>query len=105
MLGSRLESPGCQKQFAKNYIRSGSTEIAIEDNNATVLVALIWIVFNGVFGALHMAGFLDDGEMLLLCAAYSVCDMICILFFCPFQSWFMKNKCCGTCRIYNWDTP
>ena len=24
---------------------------------------------------------------------------------CPytFQTWFMKNKCCGTCRIYNWD--
>ncbi len=100
---SKLESPGCQKQFAKNYVRSGSTEIAIEDNNATVLVALIWIVFNGVFGALHMAGVLDDGEMLLLCAAYSVCDMICILFFCPFQSWFLKNKCCSTCRIYNWD--
>ena len=100
---SRLESPGCQKQFAKNYVRSGSTEISIEDNNATVLVALIWIVFNGVFGALHMAGILDDGEMLLLCAAYSVCDMICILFFCPFQSWFLKNKCCSTCRIYNWD--
>ena len=29
--------------------------------------------------------------------------MICILFFCPFQSWLMKNKCCVTCRIYNWD--
>ena len=29
--------------------------------------------------------------------------MICILFFCPFQSWFLRNKCCSTCRIYNWD--
>jgi hypothetical protein len=29
--------------------------------------------------------------------------MICILFFCPFQTWFLKNKCCSTCRIYNWD--
>ena len=27
----------------------------------------------------------------------------CILFFCPFQTWFLKNKCCSTCRIYNWD--
>ncbi|MBQ9750293.1 MAG: hypothetical protein IJV87_06925, partial [Clostridia bacterium] len=35
--------------------------------------------------------------------AYGVCDMICILFFCPFQTWFMKNRCCTTCRIYNWD--
>jgi hypothetical protein len=29
--------------------------------------------------------------------------MICILFFCPFQTWFLKNKCCAACRIYNWD--
>lgn len=100
---SRFESPGCQKQFAVNYRKSGRTEIAIQDNNATMLVALIWIVFNGIFGALHMTGILDDGIMILLCSAYSVCDMICILFFCPFQSWFLKNKCCCTCRIYNWD--
>ncbi len=100
---SRYESPGCQKQFARNYIKSGSTEISIPDNNATVLVALVWVVFNGIVGALYMAGVLDDGIMILLCSAYSVCDIICILFFCPFQTWFMKNKCCSTCRIYNWD--
>ncbi len=100
---SRLESPGCQKQFARNYIKSGRQEINIQDNNATILVALVWISFNGVFGALHMLGILDDGIMILLCSAYSVCDMICILFFCPFQTWFMKNKCCSACRIYNWD--
>ena len=100
---SRYESPGCQKQFARNYIKSGSTEIVPHDNNSTVLIALIWIVFNGIFGALHMLGILDDGIMILLCAAFAVCDMICILFFCPFQTWFMKNKCCSVCRIYNWD--
>jgi len=100
---SKYESPGCQKQFACNYIKSGSTEISISDNNATMLVALVWIVFNGIFGAFHMAGILDDGIMVLLCGAYSICDIICILFFCPFQTWFMKNKCCSTCRIYNWD--
>jgi len=100
---SRLESPGCQKQFARNYIKSGKTDLSIPDNHATVLVALIWIIFNGIFGALHMAGVLDDGIMILLCSAYSICDIICILFFCPFQTWFMKNKCCSSCRIYNWD--
>ena len=100
---SRYESPGCQKQFARNYIKSGKTEIVIPDNNGTVLVALVWVVFNGIFGALHLANILDDGIMILLCGAYSVCDMICILFFCPFQSWIMKNKCCSVCRIYNWD--
>ena len=100
---SKYESPGCQKQFARNYKKSGNTEVTIHDNNATIMVALIWIVFNGLFGALHMAGILDDGIMILLCSAYSICDIICILFFCPFQTWFLKNKCCSTCRIYNWD--
>ena len=102
-LPSRFESPGCQKQFAQNYIKSGNTDIVIQDNNAAILVALVWIVFNAIFGALHMVGILDDGIMILLCSAYSVCDMICILFFCPFQTWFLKNKCCSTFRIYNWD--
>lgn len=100
---SKYESPGCQKQFAVNYIKTGSAEIDIPDNHATFLVALIWIVFNGIFGAMHMMGILDDGIMILLCSFYSVCDLICILFFCPFQSWLLKNKCCSACRIYNWD--
>ena len=100
---SRYESPGCQKQFKRNYIKSGDTSIDIQDNNSTVLVLLIWILFNMIFGALHMLGIIDDGIMILLCSAYSVCDVICILFFCPFQSWFLKNKCCCVCRIYNWD--
>jgi len=100
---SKYESPGCQKQFKRNYIKSGRTDIKIADNNATVLVALIWVVFNAAFGALYMLDIFDKGIMFLLCVAYSVCDMICILFFCPFQSWLLKNKCCGSCRIYNWD--
>ena len=98
-----FESPGCQKQFARNYIKSGKTEIIIPDNNATVLIALMWIGLNGAIGALHMLDILDDGVMILIASAYSVCDIICILFFCPFQTWFMKNKCCSVCRIYNWD--
>ncbi len=100
---SRFRSPGCQKQFAKNYIKTGKTEIIIADNHGTVLALLIWIVFNLIFGGLHMLGVLNDDFMLLLCSAYSVCDMICILFFCPFQTWIFKNRCCVTCRIYNWD--
>ena len=100
---SKYESPGCQKQFARNYVKTGRTDLMIPDNNATILIALIWIVFNGIFGALHMGGILDDGIMILLCSVYSICDIVCILFFCPFQTWFMRNKCCSSCRIYNWD--
>ena len=100
---SHLESPGCQKQFRDNYISTGKTDIIIQDDNATVIVAFIWIILNAGIGALYMTNIIDQGIMLLLSLAYSICDIICILFFCPFQSWFLKNKCCSTCRIYNWD--
>ena len=100
---SKIESPGCQKQFAKNYQKTGVTDITVHDNNGTMLVMIIWIIFNLIFGVLHALNIIDDGILLLLSSAYSVCDMICILFFCPFQTFFLKNKCCSSCRIYNWD--
>jgi hypothetical protein len=100
---SVLESPGCQKQFKRNYIKTGKTNIVIEDNNGVVLVALVWIGLNAVLGLLHRFDVFDDGIMILISAFYSICDLICILLFCPFQTWFLHNKCCATCRIYNWD--
>ena len=66
---SKYESPGCQKQFKRNYIKSGRTDIKIADNNATILVALIWVVFNAIFGALYMLDIFDKGIMFLLCVA------------------------------------
>ena len=100
---SKLESPGCQKQFRCNYVPTGNTNPVVHDNNATVLVAIVWILLNGAIGWLFMLNAIDEGILLLVSLAYSVCDMICILFFCPFQTWFLKNKCCVSCRIYNWD--
>lgn len=100
---SNLESPGCQKVFRKNYVPTGESNIVMHDNNATVIVALLWIVLNGIIGGIYMLGIIDEGILWLVCLFYGICDMICILFFCPFQTWFLKNKCCTLCRIYNWD--
>lgn len=100
---SNLESPGCQKVFRRNYMPTGETNIEMHDNHATIIVALIWIVLNGFIGGLFMLGLIDEGILWLVCLFYGICDMICILFFCPFQTWFLKNKCCTLCRIYNWD--
>ena len=104
---SKLESMGCQKVFARNYrpLTETPDNTKADIRCSVAMVAAIWIAFNCVFGFLYWKGILDTGFMYLLCLFYSVCDMICILFFCPFQSWFMKNRCCTTCRIYNWDFP
>lgn len=100
---SVMESPGCQKQFPRNYRPTGRTDVRLHDNNAVMIVALVWILMNGIIGAMYMIDILDEWILMLICLLYSVCDMICILFFCPFQTWFLKNRCCSSCRIYNWD--
>lgn len=101
---SRLESMGCQKQFKRNY-EPVSKEAAPKNQSwkRTALVIFVWLLLNAAIGALYFLGAFDRGVLILIAIAYSVCDVICILFFCPFQTWFMKNRCCTTCRIYNWD--
>ncbi len=102
---SDLESMGCQKQFKKNYreIPHKTEKISVHPWIVTFSVASAWIALNAIIGVLYYTNVIDRGILLLIALAYSVCDVICILFFCPFQIWFMKNKCCATCRIYNWD--
>ena len=104
---SSLESMGCQKQFAINYHPVSAPQpkekIDIQSGIVTFSVFSAWIALNAIIGILYYTHIIDMGILLLIALAYSVCDVICILFFCPFQTWFMKNKCCTTCRIYNWD--
>lgn len=104
---SKLESMGCQKQFRSNYMPSGNEFSRVlnpgEPRRSTLIVASSWLFLNGAILGLFYTGLIDEGILILVSLAYSVCDMICILFFCPFQEWMMKNKCCGSCRIYNWD--
>ena len=100
---SKTESMGCQKQFKKNYRPTGETIPIRMPWRRTLVVASVWILLNAVIGALYLLKVYDSGVLVLISLLYSVCDMICILFFCPFQTWIMKNKCCTTCRIYNWD--
>ncbi len=100
---SRFESMGCQKQFARNYIPPKEALARPHPWRSTLAVALSWLLLNGLIGAAYFLGWIDEGILLLISLFYSVCDMICILFYCPFQTLMMKNKCCGSCRIYNWD--
>ena len=100
---SRLESMGCQRQFRKNYMPTGEPLRRPSTWKSTFAIVAAWIALNGVIGGLYHAHVIDAGILFLVGLAYGICDMICILFFCPFQTWFMKNRCCATCRIYNWD--
>lgn len=65
-------------------------------------VMLVWLGFNAIFGILYLAHIMDEADLFMLTVFFFLCDYICILFFCPFQTFIMKNKCCVNCRIYDW---
>lgn len=100
---SKLETIGAQKQLKRNFIKTEESEPSLTSWKGTFSLIVFWISLNLVFGLLYLFGVFDAGILILISITYSVCDIICILFFCPLRDWFLKNKCCADCRIYNWD--
>lgn len=102
-------SIGSQKVFEslfrpiKEKINYKNLKQYIKDTTASAYkVMVIWILLTVVVSVLHLKGVLDTGSMVLLSTFFYVCDLICVLIWCPFRL-IMKNKCCTTCRIFNWD--
>ena len=65
-------------------------------------VMIIWVALIAALGLLKRWGVLTDVHLFLCSVLFYVCDLICVLVWCPFRL-IMKNKCCTTCRIFNWD--
>ncbi len=105
-------SKGCLKQFPSHYKapEGGYDEeelkrqIKFRDRGA-LKVMVVWVLFNAVFAALYFCGILGVPEMVLLSLFYYVSDLICVIYYCPFQHLMMKNRCCVSCRIFAWGIP
>lgn len=103
---SKWESLGCQKEFPGRFRPTGAAPSQEELRNTdrgALWVLLSWVALNALFYLGYWRGVLGNRFMVCLAGFYGVCDIICILFFCPFQAWMMHNRCCTTCRIFNWD--
>lgn len=74
----------------------------LSTTKAAYKVMLLWAAFGTCIGLLYFAGVLARKELFMITAAFYVCDLICVLIWCPFRL-MMKNRCCTTCRIFNWD--
>lgn len=69
-----------------------------------VPVVVFWAAFNALgAGALASLGVLNERTALLWSLAYFVFDMVCVVLWCPLQVLLMRNRCCTTCQIFNWD--
>lgn len=72
-------------------------------NQAALKVAVVWLLLTALIGVARGIGWISSRELFLLIVFFYVSDLICVLFWCPFQKLLMKNRCCATCRIFNWD--
>ncbi len=102
-------SIGSQKVFEslfrpiKEKVNYKNLKKYIKDTTASAYkVMVIWVALTAAISILYLLGIIDTGMMIIISTAFYVCDLICVLIWCPFRL-IMKNKCCTTCRIFNWD--
>lgn len=69
---------------------------------AYVRVFLVWAVATAIIGVLYYWGPLDNAWIMVISLFFYVCDLICVVIWCPFRL-LLGNRCCTTCRIFNWD--
>ena len=69
-----------------------------------VPVLIFWIVFNVAVGLLlDRFGVLNPYTVMLWTLFYFMFDMTSVVLWCPLQLMLMRNRCCTTCQIFNWD--
>ena len=85
---------GFQTEYLQRYIKSA--------NKAALKVAALWTALIAVIGLLFHMDLLNKIGLFLISVVFYVCDLICVLIWCPFRL-IMKTRCCTTCRIFNWD--
>lgn len=81
-------------QSLKQYI--------ISTTKSAYRVLLLWTVLTVSLGVLYYENVIDKKFLLMTSIFFYLCDLVCVLIWCPFRL-MMGNRCCTTCRIFNWD--
>lgn len=69
-----------------------------------VPVIVFWILLNAVVALLlSRFGLLNTPVAMVWMLFYFLFDMVCVVAWCPLQLFLMRNRCCTTCQIFNWD--
>ena len=100
---------GSQKLFANRFqpirekINSKALkEYVVSTTKAAYRVFIVWVLLIAIIGVLYFNNVINHIGLFMISVLFYVCDLICVLIWCPFRL-IMKNKCCTTCRIFNWD--
>ena len=74
----------------------------VSTTKAAYKVMLLWCGLIALIGIVYYAGFISKTGLFMISVIFYVCDLICVLIWCPFRL-MMRTRCCTTCRIFNWD--
>lgn len=77
-------------------------EYVVSTTKAAYKVFILWVLLLTGIGVLYNSGVFTNTTLFMITTIFYVCDLICVLIWCPFRL-IMKNRCCTTCRIFNWD--
>ena len=112
IIPNKLISVGSRKHFRSSYVplagKSYESEVNSADkkllNKGALLSFAGWAVITATaMYILHTLGILSPGIVVIIALIFGVLDRFFVSVYCPFQRLFMHNRCCTSCRIYNWD--
>lgn len=101
-MGSKKSHGSIYTPPPEGYDKGGLLEFVKRSNVTAMYVLIVWACVNAVVAILYLSGLIGTEEIVLICLLFYVCDQICVVIWCPFQSLIMKNRCCVNCRIYDW---
>lgn len=94
-------------RFNDEYLRADAPERArLRARRLVEIVPVIvfWVVLNAAVAvALALTGNLSREAAFLWSTFYFFFDVFSVVVWCPIQLLFMRNRCCATCQIFNWD--
>ena len=77
-------------------------QYVVTTTKAAYKVMLLWVALLVGIGVLYYQRVISTITLFFISLTFYVCDLICVLIWCPFRL-ILKNRCCTTCRIFNWD--
>lgn len=100
---------GSMKLFANRFKpnrdqidHEGLRAYIITTTKSAYKVILLYCALIAAIGVLYWLGLVGRTGLFLFSVCFYVCDLICVLIWCPFRL-LMGTRCCTTCRIFNWD--
>ncbi len=107
MFNDSIYSSKMQKRQFKEVPDYDVDKLRQEARRNNRVAVVIFVLYFGMIALIGLSflnfTWFDRKLLYLVFFGLNFADYFCIMLWCPFRQWFLKNSCCNTCRISNWD--